>query len=99
MRGGYPPRALSAQSDTLGPLRDCSGLWMVHDERDPAVESFGSTHGSTEMLDFFRVRCSIVRGKKEGLKFSTKVQLKTFGKVLTILWTTEIYLRGLRFCH
>ena len=29
--------------DTLGILRDCSGLWMVHDERDPAVESFDST--------------------------------------------------------
>ena len=26
----YPPRALSAQSDTLRPLEDCSGLCMVH---------------------------------------------------------------------
>ena len=43
----YPSRALSAKSETLGPLRDCSGLWMVHDERDPAVESFGLT----EMLE------------------------------------------------
>ena len=38
----YPPRPLSAQSDTLGPLRDRNRLWMVHGERDPAVESFGS---------------------------------------------------------
>ena len=40
-------RPTSVQSDTLGPLRDCSGLWMVHIEMAAAVESFGST----EMLD------------------------------------------------
>ena len=43
----YPPRALSAQYDTLRAERDYNGLWVVHDERDPAVESFGST----EMLE------------------------------------------------
>ena len=42
----YPPRALIAQSDALmalRPSRDCSGLWMVHDERDRAVPPFDST--------------------------------------------------------
>ena len=37
----YPPRALSPQSGTLGPSEDYSVLRMVHDERGPAVESFG----------------------------------------------------------
>ena len=40
----YPLRATSAQSDTLGPLEDCSGLCMVHIEMVAAVESFGSIH-------------------------------------------------------
>ena len=34
------PRALSAQSDTLGPLLDYNGLFMVYIEMVAAVESF-----------------------------------------------------------
>ena len=51
-------RHTSAQTDTLGPLRDCSGLWMVHIEMAAAVESFGSTEmlDSTQRLDFHEVR-------------------------------------------
>ena len=43
----YPPRVPSAQSDTLGPLLDCGGLFMVHVKMAAAVESFGLT----EMLE------------------------------------------------
>ena len=41
----YPPRATSAQSETLRPQEDldCSGLCMVHIEMVAAVESFSST--------------------------------------------------------
>ena len=42
-RRRFVVRPTSAQPDTLRPLRDCSGLWMVHVEMAAAVESFGST--------------------------------------------------------
>ena len=43
MAAAYPAAALAALRATLGRLEDCSGLPIVHDERDRAVPPLDST--------------------------------------------------------
>ena len=85
-------RPTSAQYDTLRPLEDCSAasfVWCISRWGPPSNRLVRPQYLTRfQRLDFHGVHCSIVRRKKERLKFPTKSQWKTFGKI-NDLWTTD----------
>ena len=95
MAAAYPAPALTALRAMLGRWGDCSGLPMVHDERDRAVPPLNSTVilDPLQRLDLPGARLSHRARKKEGLKFPTKSQWKSFGKVLIIFCGLQMILQ------